>query len=217
MRKLNKRALRPTPALVVAFVALFAAMGGFGYAAVKLQPSSVKTKNIRTGAVTSDKIADGAVTTPKLAPDAVAPNAVNAMNAANAGNAAKLGGVAPGGCQLGWLKASAVVDTSALNDANPDMDVAGFDCASNAEQNIHVHRLATGRYDITIDGLDSGTALSSSANVGGPAANFVSAASKVEQGELTLNVWTNADLHVANQPDGNPPLVDGKVVTLLVF
>ncbi len=116
MRKLNKRALRPTPALVVAFVALFAAMGGIGYSAVKLSPASVKTKNIKTGAVTTDKIADGAVTTPKLAPDAVAPNAVNAMNAANA---AKLGGVAPGECQLGWLKASVAVDTTTLNDAKP--------------------------------------------------------------------------------------------------
>ena len=214
MKQIKKRSLRPTPALVVAFVALFAAMGGFGYAAVKLQPASVKTKNIRTGAVTTDKLADGAVTTPKFSPDAVAPNAVNAMNAANA---AKLGGVAPGGCQVGWLKASAVVDTTTLNDANPDMDVSGFDCASNAENAFHIHRLATGRYTVTIDGLDSGTSIASSANVGGPAANFVTAASKVEQGELTLNVWTNSDLHVANQPDGNPPLVDGKVVTLLVF
>ena len=78
MRKLNKRALRPTPALVVAFVALFAAMGGIGYSAVKLKPSSVKTKNLRNAAVTTNKIADGAVTTPKLAPDAVAPKATNA-------------------------------------------------------------------------------------------------------------------------------------------
>jgi hypothetical protein len=208
MRQIKKRALRPTPALVVAFVALFAAMGGFGYAAVKMKPNSVRSKNIRDGAVTSDKIADGAVTTPKFAPDAVAPNAMNAD---------KLGGVAPGHCQLGWLKASAVIDTSPLNDANPDMDVAGFDCASNAANAFHVHRLATGRYEVTIDGLDSGTAISSSANVGGPAANIVTAASKVEQGELTLNVWTNSDLHVTNQPDGNPPLVDGKTVTLIAF
>ena len=50
----------------MAFVALFAAMGGIGYATAKLKPNSVKTKNIRTGAVTTDKIADGAVTTPKL-------------------------------------------------------------------------------------------------------------------------------------------------------
>jgi hypothetical protein len=214
------RRIRPTPALVVAFVALFAAMGGFGYAAVKMKPNSVKTKNIRDGAVTSNKLADGAVTTPKFASGATAPNAANAANALNAvsaANAEKLGGVAPGHCQLGWLKASAVIDTGPLTDANPDMDVSGFDCASSAEKPVHVHRLATGRYEVTIAGIGSGTSISSSANVGGPAANIVTAASSVEEDVLTLNVWTNADLHVANQPDGNPPLVDGKTVTLLVF
>src|SRR3954451_10835134 len=100
MTKSKKRSLKPTPALVVAFVALFAARGGFGYAAVKMKTYSVKSKNIKPGAVTTDKLADGAVTTPKLAPDAVAPNAVNAMNSA------KLCGKAPGECQTGWLKAS---------------------------------------------------------------------------------------------------------------
>ena len=109
------RRLRPTPALVVAFVALFAAMGGFGYAAVKIKPSSVKTKNIRNAAVTTDKIADGAVTTPKLAPDAVArPRPSDQCDAHERGQAAKLGGVAPGGCQTGWLKASLVVDTDVI-------------------------------------------------------------------------------------------------------
>jgi hypothetical protein len=212
MRKLNKRAMRPTPALVVAFVALFAAMGGFGYAAVKMAPNSVKTKNIRDGAVTGNKLANGAVTTPKLSPDAVAPNATNAANAANAMNAAnadKLGGVAPGHCQTGWLKASVVIDTSPLNDANPDTDVAGFDCASDAEKSFHVHRLGTGRYTVTIDGLDSGTAISSSANVGGGAANVVTAASTVRaDGQLNLNVWQNPDTGA---------LVDGKTVSLVVY
>jgi hypothetical protein len=203
--------LRPSPALVVAFVALFAAMGGFGYAAAKMKPNSVKSKNIKNGAVTTDKIADGAVTTPKLSPDAVAPNAMNAANAE------KLGGVAPGHCQLGWLKASVVIDTTPLNDANPDMDVSGFDCASNAEKPIHVHRLATGRYTVTIAGVGSGTAISSSANVGGPLANIVTAASRVEDDELTLNVWTNSDGHVAGQDDTAPPLVDGRTVTLIAF
>lgn len=78
------RRFRPTPALVVAFVALFAAMGGIGYSAVKLKPNSVRAKNIHAAAVTTDKIANGAVTTPKLAPDAVAPYATNAVNAMNA-------------------------------------------------------------------------------------------------------------------------------------
>jgi hypothetical protein len=204
--QIKKRALRPTPALVVAFVALFAAMGGFGYAAVKMKPNSVKTKNIRDAAVTTNKIADGAVTTPKLSPDAVAPNATNAVNAMNA---AQLGGVAPGHCQLGWLKASVVIDTTPLNDANPDTDVAGFNCASDAENPFHVHRLGTGRYTVTIDGLDSGVSISSSANVGGGAANVVTAASKVgADGKLSLNVWQNPDTGA---------LVDGKTVSLVVY
>jgi hypothetical protein len=208
----SPRRLRVSPALVVAFVALFAAMSGFGYAAVKMKANSVKTKNLRDAAVTTGKIADGAVTTPKLAPDAVAPkatNAVNAMNAANADNAARLGGAAPGECQTGWLEASIVVDTSTVSDATPDAVVPGtFDCASRAADSVTIHRIATGRYTLTLAGLDSGVAISSSANVGGGAANVVTAASKVDaQGKVNLNVWNN----------GDAALVDGKTVSLIVF
>jgi hypothetical protein len=210
-KRLRGRIPRPTPALVVAFVALFAAMGGFGYAAVKMKANSVKTKNIRTAAVTTDKLADGAVTTPKLAPDAVAPNATNAanaMNAVNAANADKLGGVAPGHCQLGWLKASIVVDTSTVSDATPDAVVPGaFDCASTAADAVTIHRNGTGRYTLTIAGLDSGVAISSAFNVGA-AANVVTAANTVDaQGKVNLNVWNNSDA----------ALVDGKKVSLVVY
>jgi hypothetical protein len=192
----------------VASIALFAAMGGFGYAAVKMKANSVKTRNLRDAAVTTNKIANGAVTTPKLAPDAVAPSATYAVNAANA---ARLGGAAPGECQTGWLKASIVVDTSTVSDATPDAVVPGaFDCASKAADAVTIHRDATktGRYTITIAGLVSGVAISSSANVGGGAANVVTAASKVDaQGKLNLTVWNN----------GDAALVDGKTVSLIVF
>jgi hypothetical protein len=207
MQNLKKRSLRPTPALVVAFVALFAAMGGFGYAAVKIKPASVKTKNIRDGAVTSNKLADGAVTTPKFAADAVAPNA------AYANNAAQLGGVAPGHCQVGWLKASAVIDTGPLTDANPDMDVSGFDCASNAAGSIHIHRDAVGRYTVTVAGLDSGTAISGIAG-GAPNPNAVSAVTPVDdQGQMALKSWDNG----VDPATGVAPFKDGRVITLLVF
>ena len=214
--KARLRRLRPTPALVVAFIALFAALGGIGYATAKLKPNSVKTKNIRAGAVTSEKLANGAVTTPKLSPDAVAPNAVNATNAVNAMNAAnadKLGGVAPGHCQLGWLKASAVIDTGPLTDANPDMDVAGFDCASGADDAIHIHRDAVGRYTVTIGGLDSGTALSGIAG-GAPNPNAIAAASPVDgQGQTAVKSWDNG----VDPATGVAPFKDGRVITLLVF
>ncbi len=195
----SRRRFRVSPALVVASIALFAAMSGFGYAAVKMKANSVKTRNLSHAAVTTGKIADGAVTTPKLAPNAVAPSATNA---------ARLGGAAPGECQTGWLKSSLVVDTSGLTDATPDAVVPAFDCASKAADSVTIHRIGTGRYTLTLAGLDSGVAISSSANVGGGAANVVTAASKVDaQGKVNLNVWNN----------GDAALVDGKTVSLIVF
>ena len=202
----SRRRFRVSPALVVASIALFAAMSGFGYAAVNIKANSVKTRNLSHAAVTTGKIANGAVTTPKLASNAIAPSATNATNAANA---ARLGGAAPGQCQTGWLKSSLVVDTSGLADATPDATVPGaFDCASKAADAVTIHRIATGRYTLTLAGLDSGVAISSSANVGGGAANVVTAASKVDaQGKVNLNVWNN----------GDAALVDGKTVSLIVF
>jgi hypothetical protein len=194
MRKLNKRALRPTPALVVAFVALFAAMGGFGYAAVKMKPNSVRAKNIKAGAVTTDKIADGAVTSNKIAHGAVAPNAVNAMNAA------RLGGAAPGECQTGWLNGSVVANTAGL--ADDTVSIAGFDCASKADDAVTIHREAVGQYTVTFAGSDSDVAVVTSAG-----ANAVTAATPLEPGSFLVKVWNNSDAQ----------FVDGKTFSLIAF
>jgi hypothetical protein len=188
---------RPTPALVVAFIALFAAIGGFGYAAVKLRPNSVTTKIIRNGAITTGKIADGAVATPKLAPDAVAPSATSAAIALNA---ARLGGAAPGECQSGWLKAAAVVDTGGLTDE--PSTVPGFSCASKAGDAIQIRRAGVGEYELALRGIDSATAIASSE---GP--NAVAAATRVQQGSLVVHVWDNL----------NAALTDNLTFTLLVF
>ena len=182
-------ALRPTPALVVAFVALFAAMGGFGYAAVKVKQSSVKTKNIKNAAVTTDKIADGAVTTPKLAPDAIAPNA------------ARLGGVAPGGCQTGWLKASLVVDTDVIPPDAGSAVVPGFDCASNAQDAVQIKRTDVGRYLVTFADNDAANAVITSAGD-----NAVTAVTKTADG-FVVKVWNNSDA----------AFVDGKSFSLVAF
>ncbi len=194
------RRLRPTPALVVAFVALFAAMGGMGYAAAKLKPNSVKAKNIRTGAVTTDKLADGAVTTPKLAPDAVAPNATNAVNAMDA---AKLGGAAPGECQTGWLSGSLTVDTVPLNGTlDEPIAVPGFDCASKAADAVTIQREAVGQYTVTFAGSDADVGISSSAG-----ANAVTAATRIDPGVFLVKVWNNGDAQ----------FVDGKVFSLIAY
>jgi hypothetical protein len=58
----------PSPAMVVAIIALLVGLGGGAYAAkIKLGKNVVKTKNIKNEAVTEAKIAGGAVTEKKIA------------------------------------------------------------------------------------------------------------------------------------------------------
>lgn len=68
-----KGKLKPSPAMIVACLALFVALGSGTYAAVKikLKPNTVKAKNIRANAVTGPKIANDAVTANKIANAAV--------------------------------------------------------------------------------------------------------------------------------------------------
>jgi hypothetical protein len=77
------RRFRPSPALVIAMIALFVSLGGFSYAAAdrigtrqiangaitakKLHRGAVKTKKIHNSAVTASKLANGAVTALKTA------------------------------------------------------------------------------------------------------------------------------------------------------
>jgi hypothetical protein len=51
-----KSRFRPSPALVVASLALAVALGGTGYAAIVLPPNSVGTAQLRNGAVVAAKI-----------------------------------------------------------------------------------------------------------------------------------------------------------------
>jgi hypothetical protein len=77
MRKVLGR--RPSPAMVVALVALFLALGGSSYAAL-----SIGTGNIRNGAVTSAKIKNGAVKSAKINTGAVKTTKLNAQSVTNA-------------------------------------------------------------------------------------------------------------------------------------
>jgi hypothetical protein len=64
---------RPSPAMIIACVALFAALTGGAYAAkklTKLPKNIVSAKSIKNGAVTTPKIKNAAVTQAKLAPGA---------------------------------------------------------------------------------------------------------------------------------------------------
>lgn len=65
------RLTRPSPALVLAFVALFAAIVGGAYAAKKAAKNSVISKSIKTGAVKNSDIGTGAVNSLKVADESL--------------------------------------------------------------------------------------------------------------------------------------------------
>jgi hypothetical protein len=56
------RIRRPSPAMVVACIALVLALGGTGYAAIKLPKNSVGSAQIKKNAVTSIKVKNGSLT-----------------------------------------------------------------------------------------------------------------------------------------------------------
>ncbi len=79
---------RPSSATIIAFVALFIALGGTGYAAFSLPKNSVGTKQLKNGAVTTTKIKNRAVTASKINTSGlIVPNALNANSAGSATNA----------------------------------------------------------------------------------------------------------------------------------
>ena len=55
------RLRRPSLAMVVALLALFVALGGGAYAALKLPKNSVGSKQIKANAVNSSKVKDGSL------------------------------------------------------------------------------------------------------------------------------------------------------------
>jgi hypothetical protein len=69
----------PSPSMIVACVALFVALGGTSYAAIKLPANSVGTKQIKKSAVTTAKIKDATVTAADLAAGAVGTAKIGAI------------------------------------------------------------------------------------------------------------------------------------------
>lgn len=64
---------RPSASMAVALLALFAALGGVGYAATFLPPNSVGTSQLQNASVTNHKLLNGSVGNFKLAFGAVGP------------------------------------------------------------------------------------------------------------------------------------------------
>lgn len=150
------RRLRPSPAMVIALIALFVSLGGVGYAATK-----IGTSQIRDGAVTAAKLHGNAVTRKKIAAHAI--GTVKLDNGAVTG--AKLAS--------GSVSASKV-DSSIVTAGSPGVAFAGVNVAANGTVQRSFNRVggtitvshpSTGVYNITVPGLEGKLASTTSLSV----------------------------------------------------
>jgi len=84
----------PSPAMVVACIALAVALSGVSYAATQLARNSVGTVHIKNGAVTAAKIRANAVNGSKVAANSLSGADINESSLQGV-NAASVGGIAP--------------------------------------------------------------------------------------------------------------------------
>jgi hypothetical protein len=127
-----------TYANVVATLALFCALGGGAYAALRVPPDSIGSRQLKAGAVTRGKIAKESITAAKVAEHSLSgqqidlpglgpvPQAANAQNAANAntvnGHSAS--------CSADTTLIRGLCFDSQPNPEAPNLEAAAEDCAA---------------------------------------------------------------------------------------
>ena len=127
---------RPSPAMIVALIALFAALTGSAYAA--LGKNTVGSKQLKSKAVTTGKIANNAITGVKVANGSLTGEDINlsalgtvpsATSAASAGNANTVGGHGAS-CPGPTTLIRGVCFDSSPNEAAPNLKAAADACAA---------------------------------------------------------------------------------------
>jgi hypothetical protein len=99
---------RPSPALVVSIIALFAALTGTSYAAFTLPTNSVGIKQLKNGAVSGPKIQASAITGAKVADHSLTGADIllsSLGKVPSASNSDRLGGATPAAFQRSVLQA----------------------------------------------------------------------------------------------------------------
>ena len=122
---------------VVATLALFIALGGSAYAALRVPPNSVGARQLKASSVTNGKIASGAITAAKVAEHSLTGQDINlpalgtvpsATNAESASNANTVGGHVAS-CPADTTLIRGLCFDSQSNPEAPNLEAAAEDCA----------------------------------------------------------------------------------------
>jgi hypothetical protein len=152
---------RPSPAMVVALIALFVALGGSGYAAVQLngkvlKNGSVAGKKLKRNSVTGKQIKESALATVPRARSLGGKTADDFLPLkGTAVNSQKLGGLS----RTSFVRRECDVDTgqvkgivtiaAATNFPGTFTTVSGYSCNG---QTIEARKLGMGRYEVRFNG-----------------------------------------------------------------
>jgi hypothetical protein len=127
-----------TYANVVATIALFGVLGGGAYAAFKVPPNSVGSRQLKAKAVTGGKIANATISGGKIQPETITGANIKmsalgtvpaAANASNSAEAQKLGGHSAV-CPEHTLLIRGLCFDSSSNPAAPTLNAAAESCAA---------------------------------------------------------------------------------------
>jgi hypothetical protein len=180
MRRLFRS--RPSPAMVVALVALFVALGGSGYAAVQLNG-----KNIKNATIAGKKLKRNTVTGRQVRESTLAtvPNATR-LDGQTGGDFLRTGGTAANSRELGGLPRTSFVRRECGQNTGQTKgvvtipasatfsgaftEVTGYNCSG---QSIEARRLSMGRYEVRFNGSPASQAVATSI-VTGVSADMVS-------------------------------------------
>ncbi len=137
-RNASKPSHRPSPAMIVAIIALLCSLAGSAYAASQLGKNTVGPRQLKKAAVTTGKIANNAVNGAKVAKGSLTGEDINlgalgtvpsATTAASAGNANTVGGHAAS-CPPGTTLIRGLCFDSASNPVANSLQEAADACAA---------------------------------------------------------------------------------------
>ena len=193
---------RPSPALVVAIVALVVALGGGAYAA-----SRIETRDIAAEAVTNSKIAKGTIKSSRVRPDGLTGAVIDESSLGPVPQAAAVAGRIPFAVRAGANESVTIA-------TNGSITISAFCSINPGAEDVVVLVATTSQPGAVMEGRDN--------HRGTGAGGFLEPTTPGPSSELVLNSAPSGTTNVRNDvdegfalgPDGHGFRISGDATTL---